>query len=284
MKRSLKSIFPPSLIQTARNIYDATRRVPQLPAAYFHPWRRASIKRLAELKDIHKGKRAFIIGNGPSLKQTDLSKLKNEFTFGLNRIYLMFPELGFSTTYLVSINDLVIEQCAQEMAGLQLPKFFAWRSHTHFKKLQPSAFNLQPSTFQFSDLPTFLYTTYTGPRFSPDARGRIWEGATVTNVALQLAFHMGFSQIILIGVDHNFASKGEANKTIVSEGDDPNHFSPAYFGKGFRWQLPDLDTSEIGYAMARDAYQKAGREILDATVGGKLTVFSKAEYNSLFQF
>ena len=69
--------------------------LPDLPSVYFHPWRRESMARLAALKDIHKGERAFIIGNGPSLKQTDLGKLKGEFTFGLNRIYLMFPELGF---------------------------------------------------------------------------------------------------------------------------------------------------------------------------------------------
>ncbi|MCL4528096.1 MAG: hypothetical protein M1282_01640, partial [Chloroflexi bacterium] len=94
---------------------------------------------------------------------------------------------------------------------------------------------------------------------------------------------MGFEKVILIGVDHNFTSKGEANKTVVSSGDDPNHFSNAYFGKGFRWQLPDLDTSEIGYKMARKHYQKAGREVIDATIGGKLAIFPKVDYNSLFK-
>ena len=44
----------------------------------------------------------------------------------------------------------------------------------------------------------------------------------------------------------------------------------------------NLDTSEIGYKKARDAYQKAGREIVDATIGGKLTIFPKVDYNSLF--
>jgi hypothetical protein len=93
---------------------------------------------------------------------------------------------------------------------------------------------------------------------------------------------MGIQQVILIGVDHSFASKGPANTTVVSEGDDPNHFSLAYFGKGFRWQLPDLETSEIAYRMARQAYENAGRQILDATVGGKLTIFNKIDYNTLF--
>jgi hypothetical protein len=281
MKRSLTTLLPASFIQTVKNTYDALRRVPQLPAAYLHPWRRESIRRLAALKDTHKGQRAFIIGNGPSLKQTDLTKLKNEFTFGMNRIYLMFPELGFTTSCLVSINDLVIEQCAAEMAALEIPKFFAWRSRRHFVSHQSSVISDQSSVTSYQ-LPTFLYTTYTSPKFSTDVRGRVWEGATVTNVALQLAFHMGFQQVILIGVDHNFASKGDANKTVVSDGDDPNHFSAAYFGKGFRWQLPDLDTSEIGYRFARQAYESAGREVLDATVGGKLTIFKKVDYNSLF--
>ena len=128
----------------------------------------------------------------------------------------------------------------------------------------------------------FLHTTYTGPVFQKDARKRIWEGATVTNVALQLAFYMGFEKAILIGVDHNFKSKGDANKTITSEGDDENHFSAEYFGKGFRWQLPDLESSEGAYKMARGAYENAGREVVDATIGGKLDVFKKVEFDSLF--
>jgi hypothetical protein len=34
--------------------------------------------------------------------------------------------------------------------------------------------------------------------------------------------------------------------------------------------------------MARQAYERAGRQVLDATIGGKLTVFPKVEYTSLF--
>ena len=94
MKQTLETLFPSPILQGIKNTYDAIRRLPQLPSAYLHPWRRASMDRLQAFKDIHKGKRAFIIGNGPSLKQTDLTKLKNEFTFGLNRIYLCFLSLA----------------------------------------------------------------------------------------------------------------------------------------------------------------------------------------------
>lgn len=271
MKQTIKNIIPNPAWNILRRAYSNLSHLPELPDAYLHPWRRESIRRLAALKDIHKGQRAFIIGNGPSLKQTDLSKLKDEFTFGLNRIYLMFDELGFSTSYLVSVNDLVIEQCAAEIAALPMPKFLSWRSRRFFGTL--------PAT---DLLPTFLYTAYDDPTFTPNAAARLWEGATVTYVAMQLAFHMGFKQVVLIGVDHNFTTQGKANTTITSDGDDPNHFSGQYFGKGFRWQLPDLETSEIGYRMARVAYERAGRSIVDATVGGKLMIFPKADYNSLF--
>jgi hypothetical protein len=271
MKQTLKQITPSFLWNFARTTNDSLRRLPELPAAYLHPWRRQSIRRLAALKERHRGQRAFVIANGPSLKYTDMSKLRDEYTFGMNRIYLMFPELGFSTTYLTVVNDLVIEQTASDLAALSLPKFLAWRSRRHF-----------PDDLSIRQLPTFLYTSYTGPGFSTDVRGRVWEGATVTNVTLQLAFHMGFKQVILIGVDHNYTATGKPNTTVVSQGDDPNHFSPSYFGKGFRWQLPDLETSEVGYAMARAAYRKAGREILDATIGGKLTIFPKVDYDALF--
>jgi hypothetical protein len=268
VKQSLKQAIPAPAWGVLRKAYSGLMHLPDLPSAYLHPWRRESFARLAELKDIHKGKRAFLIGNGPSLKRTDLSKLKGELTFGLNRIYLMFPELGFTTTYFVAVNDLVIEQCVRDIAALPMPKFLSWRSHR---------------VFPAGPLPaTFLYTTYDNPAFARDVRRRVWESATVTYVAMQLAFHMGFAQVILVGVDHTSNVPGKANTTIVSQGDDPNHFNPAYFGKGFRWQLPDFDTSEIGYRLARQAYEADGRQLLDATIGGKLTVFPKVDYAGLF--
>ena len=267
LKQSIKSVIPSSAWNLLRKTYSGVTHLPDLPSVYLHPWRRESLQQLAKLKNIHAGKRAFIIGNGPSLKQTDLSLLRNEYTFGLNRIYLMFPDLGFHTTYFVTVNDLVIEQCKDDILALPIPKFLSWRTHGLFPSGKAPA--------------TFLYTTYDNPAFARDVRHRVWESATVTYVALQLAFHMGFQQVLLIGVDHSSFVPGKANTTIVSQGDDPNHFNPSYFGKGFRWQLPDFETSEIGYRLARQAYEKAGRQVIDATIGGKLTVFPKVDYSSL---
>lgn len=267
-KSKLKDSLPEPILNTVRNIRDGVRRLPKDMEAYTHPLRRDTMHRLQQFRDLYKGERCFVIGNGPSLNNTDLSKLKNEYTFGMNRIFLMFEELGFSTTFFVSMNDLVIEQSVEEIQRLEIPKFVNWRAR---KWLQPQ-----------EDL-YFLYATYAGPKFARQATHRLWEGATVTYVSLQLAYYFGFSEVILIGVDHSFTTQGAPNTTITSQGDDPNHFHPKYFGKGFRWQLPDLETSEIAYTMARQAFEKDDRRVVDATVGGKLTVFPKVDYDSLFQ-
>jgi hypothetical protein len=266
-KDTLKQTLPAPLLNAARETRDALARAKDWPAATLHPWRQETRRSLPALHNLHKGERCFILGNGPSLAKTDLKRLKNEYTLGLNRIYLAFPEMGFETSYYLSVNDLVIEQCAEDILKLRMPRFVAWRAH---RWLQPQ------------DNLYFLYSTYTGPKFATDLGGRLWEGATVTYMALQTAFYLGFETVILIGVDHSFATQGKPNTTIVSQGDDPNHFNPGYFGKGFRWQLPDLDTSERAYQIARQAFEADGRQVLDATIGGKLTVFPKVDYDSLF--
>ncbi len=267
-KQTLKEKLPPGVVQVLKDVYDTGGRLKTWPSAAFHPQRRESIRKLEALKDIHKGERCFIIGNGPSLRNTDLSKLRCETTIGMNRFFLAFPEMGFETTYFLSVNDLVIEQSCDELMALKMPCFFGWRAHQWLQMKE----NIQ-----------FLYTSYTGPKFSKNVSGRVWEGGTVTYVALQLAYHLGFKTVILIGVDHNYGSQtGVPNSTVTSQGDDPHHFHPGYFGKGFRWQLPDLIAWEDAYRLARKTYEEDGREVLDATVGGKLTVFRKVDYNTLF--
>lgn len=265
MRAKLKNIIPNPLLNAYRATRDSLIIAGEYPDARFHPWRRDSIRKLESFRNSHTGEQCVIVGNGPSLKNTDLSKLKNVFSIGMNRFYMAFSDLGFTTSLLLTVNDLVIEQCAEDLRQLPIPTFVSWRGRRY---IQPAP-NLH-----------YLYTSYIQPRFNGNAAGRLWEGATVTFVAMQLAYFMGFRQVILIGVDHNFTTKGTPNTTVVSTGDDPNHFHPGYFGQGFRWQLPDLETSEIAYHMAKNAYLKDGREILDATLGGKLTVFPKVDFNA----
>jgi hypothetical protein len=229
---------------------------------------RSSSKKVMSYKNLHAGERCFILGNGPSLRRTNLDLLEKEVTFGMNRIYLHFDEMGYATTYYVAVNTLVIEQCADDITALTMPKFITWRGRKWIRD--------DPGTI-------FLDTDYTNPpAFSEEVSGRVFEGSTVTYVAMQVAYHMGFEEVILLGVDHSFSAKGKPNEMVISNGGDPDHFSDQYFGKGFRWQLPDLDASERAYRIAKRHYEQNGRRILDATVAGKLDVFPKVVLEDLF--
>lgn len=225
-----------------------------------------NLNRLRGYKDLHKGERCFILGNGPSLSRMDLTRLRGEITFGLNRIYLLFETLGFATTYLAVVNKYVIAQFAGELLSQPCPKFMSWYSREDLGRSGEILY-LRPGTRE---------------RFSRNPLTGIWEGATVTFVAMQLAYYMGFTTIVLIGVDHSFKTNGPAHRLVTSEGEDENHFHPGYFGKGTKWQLPDLATSERAYRLAREAFESDGRTILDATEGGKLNIFNKISYTELF--
>ena len=211
------------------------------------------------------GKKAVILCNGPSLLKNDLTKLKDVFTFGLNKINLIFDKTDFMPTCIVAVNPLVIEQNADFYNKTEIPIFIDSRS----SKIIKSRNNV-----------TFLH--YTNIRsFARDCSISIAQAPTVTFVALQLAFHMGFKDVALIGCDHNFTSKGPPNKTVISEEKDENHFDPNYFSGGVKWQLPDLPQSEISFLMAKYAFLEEGRKIYNATEGGMLEIFPRC---SLKQF
>ncbi|ORA68897.1 hypothetical protein BST23_02705 [Mycolicibacterium elephantis] len=214
---------------------------------------------MSKFKNIHAGKRCVIIGNGPSLRKTDMSLLRTEYTFGLNRIYMMFDDIGFDTTFHVAINRYVVEQCLDDLRQIRAPLFTA--------EYNRPLLSTRPNTYYLKNV--------IGPWFSRDVSRGFWEGHTVTYVALQLAYYMGFSSVILVGVDHRFAVTGAPNQLVESTGQDASHFDPRYFGKGFKWQLPDLPNSEVAYQLARSTFERDNRIIVDSTVDGALTVFPK---------
>jgi hypothetical protein len=239
-------------------------------AAALFRWRaggdRIGRNRLAAFRNIHAGERCFILGNGPSLNETDLTQLRSEHTFALNRGYLKFDQLGFPPTFLVCINGHVLRQFGDELSSQDCLRFFS----------STEAATLKQTPEQI------LLPTVHHPGFSRDpTRLGVHEGGTVTFAALQLAYFMGFREVILVGVDHRFASLGPANRLVTSAGPDKDHFDPEYYGPGTQWQLPDLLASEHSYRLARQVYEEDGRRIVDATVGGALAVFPKRRLEAI---
>lgn len=208
-------------------------------------------------KDMHAGETCIIIGNGPSLNDIPNEFLHAYPTFGTNRIYL---REDFTPTYYASVNPLVIEQSIEEISLMDAVKFIR---HTLAHKI-PGAIPLKSAGFW---------------TFSADPLQFVFEGYTVTYVCMQLAFWMGFSNVLLVGVDHYFETNGKPNEQQKMEGDDPNHFSADYF-KGTEWNLPDLENSERAYSIAKRVYNKAGRQIYNCTTRSALDIFPREDWQS----
>ncbi len=227
---------------------------------------RANIARLAAMRGRLAGERCFILGNGPSLAETDLSRLRDEWVIGLNRIYLHPASAHWRRWLYCCVNPHVIEQFHDEITSVPTLKFLPWECRRRLRAATPAV---------------WLRTRHE-PRFSFDLTDAMWQGGTVTYVALQVAFHLGFREVILLGVDHSFVETGPPNALVRSDAPDRNHFSPEYFGPGTRWQLPDLEQSETAYRLARQAFEQEGRRICNATIGGRLEVFRRVRYDELF--
>jgi hypothetical protein len=109
----------------------------------------------------------------------------------------------------------------------------------------------------------------------------MWEGYTVTYVCLQLAYYMGFKEVVLLGVDHYYGENKQPNLEAVATGPDEHHFHPDYFANGTRWNFPDLVNSEYAYTIAKAAYEKDGRTIINATSHTALEVFNLVPFNNI---
>lgn len=218
-------------------------------------------ERVKWLKDRHKGETVVLVANGPSLNKMDLRWLNRYVTIGMNKIYLGFKKFGFYPNYYVCVNDKVIEQSEEQIRAMNCVKFISNRAPG--KRIGENA------------LTYLINADYRKERFSKDLAKGLREGGTVTYAALQIAYYLGFSKVIIIGMDHNFTFEGQPNESRVMNGADVNHFVENYFGYGQEWDNPDLDKSEQSYLVARDTYCEERREILDATVSGKCNIFRK---------
>lgn len=214
------------------------------------------------------GQKAVILCNGPSLLKSDFSLLNNTFCIGLNKINLLFDSSSFRPDCIVAVNRYVIEQNADFYNQTEIPLFLDSASYLR-------------GFVRHRDNVAFLHSSPHG--FARDCSISVNQGYTVTYVALQIAFHMGFREVALIGADHNFATKGPSNKLVIAGEKDESHFDPRYFSDGVPWELPDLFQSEVAYTQARDVFAAFGGRVVNATVGGSLEVFERVTLNKFLE-
>lgn len=218
------------------------------------------------LKNRHVGERCVLVCNGPSLNKMNLSFLKNECVIGLNKIYLGLNKFRFYPRYYIAVNEKVISQSYSITKDLTSVKFISDRK----------------KDIVCEDALTHIINTKTfNEDFSYDIRKGVQEGYTVTYAALQIAFFLGFDEVIIIGMDHRFKFDGNPNEERFMNGQDSNHFSPVYF-KYQKWDNPDLERSEYYYNIAKGIFENNNRRIIDATLDGACNVFDKSCYREIF--
>ena len=240
---------------------------------------RAALQRWADAiyEAWEQGKFVFVIGNGPSLNKIDLTKLKDEVTIGVNSIFLAHDQMGFYPTHYVVEDIFVAEDRTSEIAAIKGPqKWFG--NYLRYCLKDEEDVNWINVRCRYDNYKNFPY-------FSRNIGREAWTGGTVSYICLQLAYFLGAKEVYLVGFDHSYKIPDDASVdglNLTSNSDDPNHFHPDYFGKGYRWHDPKVDRMETALAKAKVAFEADGRRIVNATAGGMLEVFERTDFESIF--
>lgn len=244
--------------------------------------------RLASLEGKYSGKRCFIMGNGPSLNITPLQKLAGDYVWGVNRCYLLFDRIEWRPSFYVAVDTRVVPDNAPEITAQfsALPHtLFFFPLHFRLRRALLSA----PNAFWYDQV-RLNDTALPHGHFSTNVTSHVRSVRTVTLAAMQLAVHLGFNPIYLIGCDTDYQvpasvehERGNQDLLVATGDDDIDHFSPDYFGTGKRFHQPYPERMVFGYQQAKEVCDGLGVDVFNATVGGKLEVFPRAEFASLFE-
>jgi hypothetical protein len=237
---------------------------------------RLNYKRLSEFKDIHKGKRAFVIGSGPSLRVSDVDRLKNEVTFACNKIYLAFNETEWRPTYYSVIDRMVAKNNSDMIQSLKLRKIFSSGVKPYLTKSK--------DILWLKDLPAPIINGERRIQFSKDLQKGTYGGSTVIYTMLQLAYYMGIREIYLLGIDFSFqvspptGEKTTAGEILLKNEGEENHFHPDYRKQGELWTMPRMDDQYDAFKVAKTAFEEKGGIIKNASRKTALDVFPLVDF------
>ena len=231
---------------------------------------------LYSLKGKFKGKRCFVLGNGPSLCATDLDALKNEITFASNRIYRIYDQTDWRPTYYVMFDENVAksEGVIDGANRVNCIKFVRKQGYIAYRKLSGKV--CYPHSWysrRYLDV----------PEFSEELDKGIYSIATVTYAMIQIARWMGFEEIYLLGVDNKYAYSLKRDGSIVR-----NEGVISYFSTNSE-EIPDQSTAsatwecEIAYEYAEKYSRHHGFRIYNATRGGFLEIFERVDLDNVLK-
>ncbi len=266
---------PKSKERVAWNTFDASAsdgnhylayHVPNNFHRYFRrSWHQAQLERtrhaIDRLSYARRGDVCVIVGNGPSLCKSDLSLLENVDTI-ISNFAQISEDLRRHGDILTVVNDMVAMQGSIDFNASPITKIVPFWLGNYFNENDRTFFT------NATVRPAF------GQNFSNSASWR----STVSFYNMQLAYALGYRTALLIGFDHSYVQPQNVveGALIRQQDDDENHFDPRYF-KGKDWQAADTVNMGKVYLVAKAAYEAAGREIVNCTVGGSLEVFRRGD-------
>ena len=234
-------------------------------------------KKLKKLKDKYKGKRCFICGNGPSLSAQDLDILhsRGEYTFGMNRIFKIFPQTQWRPTFYICEDHIIMENIQDEVNAIDcdikfIPTELKWYYDVNIK-----------NAYHFNKNNKHCENQNHG--FSYNAAKRLECTGTVSITCIQLAYYMGFSEVYLIGVDHNFNNMTDKDGNKVIDNSIKNYFCEDYDKDVQTKVVHDLYRTTKSYECAKKACDEVGFKVFNATRVSKLDVFPRVDLDKLLE-
>lgn len=227
---------------------------------------KGKIGNIRNYKNIHNGKRCFIIANGPSVNKTNFSLIKNEISFGTSRLFKAKKDLKINYTYYVISSRFLVQTCYDDFCNINKTIFLGQHAAEMYgQMLMAGRGNLKRKPVPTRWTRRFMWE---GKEMSTDIEKGSADGATVVTECLQLAYYMGFKKVYLLGCDCDFSEQG--------------HFfdeSP----ESYEDSASDIPRWIESYKMCKKAFEDDGREIINATVSGKLEVFKRQSLEKIMK-
>lgn len=162
------------------------------------------------LKEISRGKRAFLIATGPSIKKQDLSLLKNEDCFSISNFFLhdkidiICPKIHFIAPYHKPLDyDNIVS--VWKMANKMLPK-------DTIIGLSIASKDMIEINHIFDGRKIYYFDYEPLKRINIDLEKAVLSPQSGPIMALPILFYMGYTEIYLIGCDGNMLK--DYGKTI----------------------------------------------------------------------
>lgn len=246
------------------------------------PAQRRLLQRNSVFADKHKGQPAFVIVNGPSLAQQDIMRLKDHVTFCVSGFWKHEVISTWQPTYYSLLdanffNDSDVTHAFYRSLNERIS------TSTFFLPLYRGFDAIHRHHFLPIERCQFVASIGAG-KSGVDLTNIVKSFAGVSAFALAQAIYMGCSPIYLLGFDHDYLANRGVDRHFYAGGTLPGH-KMTNVPLGDRVPYDDEMRANLrlwgNYRLLKDAADKKGIQILNATIGGYLDVFDRADYNSL---